>query len=81
LSTWLWLALLTYRELTVATFLSSTNSITLPVVIWSAWQSGIGQSAAGAILAFLVMAPLVALYWFLTRRFLVSQIGASNERY
>jgi iron(III) transport system permease protein len=81
LSTWLWLALLTYRELTVATFLSSTNSITLPVVIWSAWQSGIGQSAAEAILAFLVMAPLVALYWFLTRRFLVSQIGASNERY
>jgi iron(III) transport system permease protein len=66
-STWLWLALLTYRELTVATFLSTSANITLPVVIWSAWQSGIGQSAAEAILAFMVMAPLVWLYWFTSR--------------
>lgn len=80
-STWLWLALLTYRELTVATFLSSTTSITLPVVIWSAWQSGIGQSAAEAILAFVVMVPLVALYWFVTRRFLFPPLGMNNGRH
>jgi iron(III) transport system permease protein len=68
-STWLWLALLTYRELTVATFLATTNNITLPAVIWSMWTSGTSAMAAAAtVVGLVVMIPLVVAYWLLGRR-------------
>ena len=43
----LWVALLTYRELTVAVLLSTPNNTTLPVVVWSIWLNG-GFPAAAA---------------------------------
>jgi iron(III) transport system permease protein len=66
---WLWIALLVFRELTLAVILSTSGNITLPVVVWSLWLGGgLGQSSALATVMLLLMTPVVALYWFLARR-------------
>ena len=67
---WLWIALLTFRELTLAVVLSSGSNTTLPVVIWGLWQGGgLGQSSALAMIMLVAMTPLIALYWTIARRF------------
>jgi len=64
---WLWLALLTVRELTLATVLFSPQNITLSVVVWSLWHAGqLAQAAAVTLLMLLVFLPLAALYWRLS---------------
>lgn len=69
LYSWVWIALLTYRELTLAILLSTPNNITLPVVVWSLWISGgLGQSSALTIIMLVLLAPIIAGYWFFTRR-------------
>jgi len=69
LYSWLWIALLTYRELTLAIFLSTPNNITLPVVVWSLWISGgLGQASALTIIMLTLLAPIIAAYWFFARR-------------
>jgi iron(III) transport system permease protein len=66
---WLWIALLTFRELTLAVLLTSRDNITLPVVIWSLWQGGgFGDAAAVAFVMLCLMIPVVALYWFVAGR-------------
>jgi iron(III) transport system permease protein len=66
---WIWNSLLTYRELTMAAFLVTQDNITLPVVIWSLWQSGTTGEAAAVSLFFVVtLIPLIALYWGLRGR-------------
>jgi len=61
---WLWLALSTFRELTMAAILVTKQNLTLPVAVWSLWESGNLGNAAAASLTFVgLMAPLVALYW------------------
>jgi iron(III) transport system permease protein len=66
---WLWIALLTYRELTLAVVLSSGSNITLPVVIWGLWQGGgLGQASALAMIMLCAMIPLITLYWAIARR-------------
>src|SRR5580704_5948941 len=61
---WLWIALLTFRELTLAVVLSTSGNLTLPVVIWSLWLGGgMGQSSALAMIMLALMVPLTALYW------------------
>jgi iron(III) transport system permease protein len=66
---WLWIALLVFRELTLAVVLSTSGNITLPVVIWSLWLGGgLGQSSALATVMLLLMTPVIALYWLLVRR-------------
>jgi iron(III) transport system permease protein len=66
---WLWVALLTARELTLAVVLTSRDSVTLPVVVWGLWLSGgTGDAAAVALLTLVVMAPFVALYWVVARK-------------
>jgi iron(III) transport system permease protein len=69
-STWLWLALLSYRELTVASFLATHDNITLSAVVWSSWTSG-GTSLAATItvIGVLIMAPIIAFYWWVNHRF------------
>ena len=67
---WLWIALLTFRELTLAVVLSSGSNTTLPVVIWGLWQGGgLGQSSALAMIMLVAMTPHIALYWTIARRF------------
>ncbi|MSP40419.1 MAG: iron ABC transporter permease [Deltaproteobacteria bacterium] len=59
-----WIALLTLRELTLATILFSPDNITLSVVIWSLWSSGQhGPSAALSLIMILLMLPVMLLYW------------------
>ncbi len=66
---WLWIALLVFRELTLAVILSSGGNVTLPVVIWSLWLGGgLGQASALAVAMLAVMAPIMALYWIVARR-------------
>jgi iron(III) transport system permease protein len=66
---WLWIALLVFRELTLAVILSTADNITFPVVVWSLWLGGgLGQASALAIVMLLMMTPLIALYWLFARR-------------
>jgi iron(III) transport system permease protein len=66
---WLWMALLTYRELTLAVVLSTRDNLTLPIVVWNAWfAGGFGNAAAITLILMAMMVPLVALYWWLMRR-------------
>jgi iron(III) transport system permease protein len=61
---WLWLALLTVRELTLATMLFSASNVTLSVVVWSLWSSGqLGSGAAVSMILLAILLPLVLLYW------------------
>ena len=58
-----------FRELTLAVLLTTSNNMTLPVVVWSLWLGGgLGQSSALATITLILMTPLVALYWYLARR-------------
>lgn len=66
---WLWIALLTARELTLAVMITTRDSITLPVIVWGLWLSGgTGDAAAVASMMLLLMAPFVALYWVVARK-------------
>jgi iron(III) transport system permease protein len=66
---WLWIALLTFRELTLAVVLTARGNITLPVVVWSMWlNGGLGKASAIALLLLALMVPIVVLYWIVTRR-------------
>lgn len=66
---WLWIALLTFRELTLAVILSTADNLTFPVVVWSLWLGGgLGQASALAMVMLLMMTPLIALYWLIARR-------------
>jgi len=66
---WLWIALLTYRELTLAVLLSRAENMTLPVVVWSIWLSGgFGQAAALTTIMLCILVPIIALYWFVAHR-------------
>jgi iron(III) transport system permease protein len=66
---WLWIALLTFRELTLAVILTTRGNITLPVVVWSMWVNGAsGRAAALTLLLLAIMVPFIVLYWLVVRR-------------
>jgi iron(III) transport system permease protein len=66
---WLWIALLTFRELTLAVILSTADNITFPVLVWSLWLGGgLGQASALALVMLLLMTPMIFVYWFFARR-------------
>jgi len=66
---WLWIALLIFRELTLAVILSTADNLTFPVVVWSLWLGGgLGQASALAVVMLLMMTPMIALYWLIARR-------------
>jgi iron(III) transport system permease protein len=74
MSVWIWSAILVYRELTVAVFLISQESVTLPAVIWSYWFSGaINQAAAVTLLMTAVLTPLILIFWWFGRRQLMPE--------
>ncbi len=69
LNAWLWIALLTFRELTLAVLLTTRDNMTLPVVIWSLWLGGgLGDAAAVALVMLCGMIPIIGLYWLVARR-------------
>jgi iron(III) transport system permease protein len=66
---WIWTALLTYRELTMAAFMVTRDNITLPVLVWNDWNGGNSGAAAAISLLFILMfLPLIAVYWGLRER-------------
>lgn len=66
---WVWIALITFRELTLAVILTTRDNMTLPVVVWSMWvASGFGQAAALTLLLLCMMVPIVCLYWWAARK-------------
>jgi iron(III) transport system permease protein len=66
---WLWIALLIFRELTLAVILSTADNLTFPVVVWSLWLGGgLGQASALAVVMLLTMTPMIVVYWLLARR-------------
>ena len=66
---WLWMALLTFRELTLAVALTTRDNITLPIVIWSSCAGGkTGDASAMAVSMLLLMVPLIALFWMVVRK-------------
>jgi iron(III) transport system permease protein len=73
---WVWMALLAYRELTLAVLLTSVDNITLPVFIWNTWLGGkSGVSAALSLVLVAGLAPLIAIYWYLVQRRGVAATG------
>ena len=70
---WLWMALLTLRELTIAAFLVTRENVTLPVYVWNIWSNGdLNLSAAASLLLVGIMIPLVAAYFLISQRWLKS---------
>lgn len=66
---WLWIALLTFRELTLAVILSVSDNITLSVVIWSLWYGGgLSKASALTVVMLLLMVPIVVVYWVVARK-------------
>jgi iron(III) transport system permease protein len=66
---WLWIALLVFRELTLAVIISTSRNITLPVVVWSLWLGGgLGQASALTVVMLGCMSPIIILYWLVARR-------------
>ena len=67
---WLWIALMTFRELTLAAMLTVRGNMTLPVVLWAIWQGGDnGKGAAMTLVTIAVMTPFIVLYWYVARRY------------
>lgn len=63
---WLWLAMMSFRELTLPTILFSPDNITLSVAIWSLWYGGnLGVAAALTIAMIAALLPLTLIYWWL----------------
>ena len=61
---WLWIALLTFRELTAPMILFSPENITYSVAVWNLWFGGsLNQAAAVNVIMFALMLPMVILYW------------------
>lgn len=69
LYSWIWTALLAYRELTLPVLLASTKNQPLSVVVWGLIEtSAHGQASAITVLMLFLMLPLLLVYWHATRR-------------
>ena len=66
---WMWIALLTYRELTLPVVLATGANLPFSVLVWSYVQSSsYGRASAAALMMLLLMIPVLFLYWLAARR-------------
>lgn len=66
---WIWIALLSYRELTLPAMLSTANNEPLSVIVWSLVSaSSYGEGSSVAVIMLVLMIPILGLYWAVARR-------------
>ena len=58
----LWTALLTFREVSMALFLTGSRNTVLAVAVWDLWRTGdLGVASASAVMMVIIMGFLVLL--------------------
>jgi iron(III) transport system permease protein len=58
----LWTAMLTFREVTMALFLTESHNRVLAVTVWQLWQGGnLGIASAGAVAMVVIMGGFILL--------------------
>jgi iron(III) transport system permease protein len=66
---WIWIALLSYRELTLPVLLASRDNQPLAVIVWSlVHSSSYGAGSLVAVMMLVLMVPILGLYWAIARR-------------
>jgi iron(III) transport system permease protein len=66
---WIWIALLSYRDLTIPVILATPDNLPISVLVWSLAVGGsYSQAAAVAVLMLVVIFPILPIYWMLARR-------------
>ena len=64
----IWIALLTYRELTVPVLLSTNDNLPLAVEIWNLWTgSQFAPASAVVVIMLVAMMPLIYLGFWVSR--------------
>lgn len=66
---WIWIALLTYRELTLPVVISTSNNLPFAYLVWGFVQaSAYGSASAAALIMLGLMLPFLLVYWLAARR-------------
>lgn len=66
---WIWIALLSYRELTLPVLLTTHGNAPLAVIVWNlVHSSSYGAGSAVAVIMLAFMAPILAVYWIIAHR-------------
>jgi iron(III) transport system permease protein len=69
LYSWIWIALLSYRELTIPVVLSTNDNQPLSVIVWSlVLSNSSGQASAVAVMMLVLMLPILLVYAAIARR-------------
>ncbi len=75
---WIWIALLTYRELTLPVVLASSTNLPFSVLVWGYVQSSsYGRASAAALMMLVLMVPFLFVYWMIARR--VGMVGMTDN--
>jgi iron(III) transport system permease protein len=75
LNSWIWIGMLSYREVTMALTLYTRNNVVISTVVWQFWGSGwVPQVAALGVILILFAAAVVG-----TVRVLLSRVGEIGE--
>jgi iron(III) transport system permease protein len=66
---WIWIALLTFRELTLPVMLATSDTMPFSVLVWGYVQaSQYGPASAASLIMLALMLPVLLLYWVFARR-------------
>jgi iron(III) transport system permease protein len=72
---WIWIALLTYRELTIPVVLSTNDNQPLSVIVWSlVLSNSSGQASAVAVTMLALMLPILFVYATIAQRAGITRI-------
>jgi iron(III) transport system permease protein len=66
---WIWIALLSFRELTLPVVLATGSNLPFSMLVWSyAQSSSYGRASAAALIMLVLMVPILLIYWLVARR-------------